>query len=51
MARAIDALTTDQATLSMVYKKLFEKKTVIFSLFNAFRLKKNNLLSLQDITW
>ena len=25
MARAIDALTTDQATLSMVYKKLFEK--------------------------
>ena len=31
MARAIDALTTDQATLSMVYKKLyiFQKKKIL----------------------
>ena len=28
MARAIDALTTDQATLSMVDKKMFEKNNL-----------------------
>ena len=43
MARAIDALTTDQATLSMVYKKIFEKKQY------SFVIIRYNLVNIVEI--